>query len=219
MRVLFLLSFLFLLGLNALAQQPFTGTINYKVTTFDNKFSPTSFVVSIGTNHVKATVKIFEKKVESILSIQLNMVTNEVFRINESNNTIELDNKNDLFSLGSKINVPSKKILNHTLSCYKVNSTNKEEKTIVWIDTNFYANRSKIKKLKLPLVIGGYIPLQFNVYKNNEIIAGTTVFESKNVVHSQYISANETKSETGSLDFLHHYLITKACHQHHADIV
>ncbi|MFC6097758.1 GNAT family N-acetyltransferase [Flavobacterium qiangtangense] len=50
---------------------------------------------------------------------------------------------------------------------------------------------------------------QFNVYKEDKIVAGTTIFESKNVVHSQYISANEDKNGIGSLDFLHHYLITE----------
>jgi hypothetical protein len=48
---------------------------------------------------------------------------------------------------------------------------------------------------------------QFNVYKNDIIIGGTTVFVNNKVVHSQYISGNETKSVNGSLDFLHHYLI------------
>lgn len=50
---------------------------------------------------------------------------------------------------------------------------------------------------------------QFNVYKNDEIVGGTTIFESKKVAHSQYISANSFKNELGTLDFLHHYLITK----------
>lgn len=49
---------------------------------------------------------------------------------------------------------------------------------------------------------------QFNVYQDNKIVAGTTIFESKNVAHAQYISGNKTKSENGSLDFLYHYLIT-----------
>lgn len=49
---------------------------------------------------------------------------------------------------------------------------------------------------------------QFNVYKEGKIIAGTTVFESDFVVHSQYISADESKNTTGSLDFLHNRLIT-----------
>lgn len=49
---------------------------------------------------------------------------------------------------------------------------------------------------------------QFNVYQNQEIVAGTTIFVSQNVAHAQYISGNQTKSENGSLDFLYHYLIT-----------
>ncbi|MEZ4797508.1 MAG: GNAT family N-acetyltransferase [Flavobacteriaceae bacterium] len=48
---------------------------------------------------------------------------------------------------------------------------------------------------------------QFNVYKNDNIVAGTTIFETKQVAHSQYISGNEEKNEIGSLDFLHLHLI------------
>ena len=49
---------------------------------------------------------------------------------------------------------------------------------------------------------------QFNVYYNDKIVAGTTLFESENVIHSQYISADKNKSKNGSLDFLYHHLIT-----------
>ena len=49
---------------------------------------------------------------------------------------------------------------------------------------------------------------QFNVYENNKIVAGTTIFESELVAHSQYISGNSYKNELGSLDFLHDYLIS-----------
>ncbi|CAH8292673.1 acetyltransferase (GNAT) family protein [Mariniflexile fucanivorans] len=48
---------------------------------------------------------------------------------------------------------------------------------------------------------------QFNVYRGDKIVAGTTVFESKYVAHSQYISGDENKNSLGSLDFLHFYLI------------
>ncbi|WP_299780174.1 GNAT family N-acetyltransferase [uncultured Formosa sp.] len=48
---------------------------------------------------------------------------------------------------------------------------------------------------------------QFNVYQGQHIVAGTTVFETDNVVHSQYISGNNLKNELGSLDALHAYLI------------
>lgn len=48
---------------------------------------------------------------------------------------------------------------------------------------------------------------QFNVYNNDEIVAGTTIFETAHVAHSQYISGNEDKNNLGSLDFLHLYLL------------
>ena len=48
---------------------------------------------------------------------------------------------------------------------------------------------------------------QFNVYKDGLIVAGTTIFESNRVAHSQYISGNGDKNRLGSLDFLHTHLI------------
>ncbi len=48
----------------------------------------------------------------------------------------------------------------------------------------------------------------FNVYFEDTIVAGTTVFESENVAHPQYISGHTNKNELGSLDFLYHHLIT-----------
>lgn len=50
---------------------------------------------------------------------------------------------------------------------------------------------------------------QFNVYNQDEIVAGTTIFESRFVAHSQYISGNTDKNILGSLDFLHYHLITE----------
>lgn len=48
---------------------------------------------------------------------------------------------------------------------------------------------------------------QFNVYLDDKIIAGTTVFETETVAHCQYISKNENQENLGSLDYLYHYLI------------
>ncbi|WP_231565530.1 GNAT family N-acetyltransferase [Psychroserpens sp. Hel_I_66] len=48
---------------------------------------------------------------------------------------------------------------------------------------------------------------QFNVYYQNKIVAGTTIFETPHVAHSQYISGNTEKNSLGSLDFLHIHLI------------
>lgn len=48
----------------------------------------------------------------------------------------------------------------------------------------------------------------FNVYHDGKLVAGTTVFVTKNVAHPQYISGQQDKNALGSLDFLYHYLIT-----------
>ncbi|OAB81867.1 hypothetical protein ULVI_00265 [Cochleicola gelatinilyticus] len=48
---------------------------------------------------------------------------------------------------------------------------------------------------------------QFNVMKDDKIVAGATIFETKHVAHAQYISANADKQTLGSLDFLFDYLL------------
>ena len=48
---------------------------------------------------------------------------------------------------------------------------------------------------------------QFNVYLDDKIVAGTTIFETKTTAHVQYISANAEKNKLGSLDYLFTYLI------------
>jgi hypothetical protein len=50
---------------------------------------------------------------------------------------------------------------------------------------------------------------QFNVYENGIIVAGTTIFETSTVAHSQYISGKEDKNELGGLDLLFQHLITE----------
>lgn len=47
----------------------------------------------------------------------------------------------------------------------------------------------------------------FNVYNNDKIVAGTTVFVTDKVAHPQYISGNEQKNELGGIDFLYNHLI------------
>lgn len=65
-------------------------------------------------------------------------------------------------------------------------------------------NEIKLLKQRFPKNIK-----QYNVYDNNELVAGTTIFITKNVAHSQYISANANKNSLGSLDYLHDYLINR----------
>ncbi len=48
---------------------------------------------------------------------------------------------------------------------------------------------------------------QFNVLHKDTIVGGATIFESKQVAHVQYISAESNKQTLGTLDFLFEYLI------------
>jgi hypothetical protein len=58
-------------------------------------------------------------------------------------------------------------------------------------------------KSKFPVLIR-----QFNVYFENKIVGGVTVFVTKNVVHPQYISGNKAfNTKYGGLDFLYNHLI------------
>lgn len=43
---------------------------------------------------------------------------------------------------------------------------------------------------------------QFSIYKDEEIVGGTTLFITDRVVHAQYIAAGETGRKTGALDYL-----------------
>ncbi|WGF91284.1 GNAT family N-acetyltransferase [Aequorivita marisscotiae] len=58
---------------------------------------------------------------------------------------------------------------------------------------------------------------QFNVYKDDEIVAGATIFETSNVAHAQYISANEMGRQTGGLDFLFNHLLEHFSHKKYFD--
>lgn len=50
---------------------------------------------------------------------------------------------------------------------------------------------------------------QFNVYFENEIIGGVTLFVTKNVLHPQYISGNKKfNTKYGGLDYLYQYVMT-----------
>jgi hypothetical protein len=49
--------------------------------------------------------------------------------------------------------------------------------------------------------------IQVNIYNNNKLVAGTTLFVTNNVVRAQYISGNSDNNVIGCLDFLFYKLI------------
>ena len=48
---------------------------------------------------------------------------------------------------------------------------------------------------------------QVNIYKDNVIVAGTTLFLTKTTIHPQYVSGNSDKNAFGSLDLAYDYII------------
>lgn len=49
--------------------------------------------------------------------------------------------------------------------------------------------------------------IQVNVYKDDVLVAGSTVFLTKTTIHPQYVSGNSDKNKYGSLDLLYDYII------------
>ena len=45
------------------------------------------------------------------------------------------------------------------------------------------------------------------MYKDNVLVAGTTVFLTKTTIHPQYVSGNSDKNAHGSLDLAYDYII------------
>ncbi len=97
---------------------------------------------------------------------------------------LEFKEENDLTSFWNEILIPN---LNQKYGTKPIHSL----KEIMYLKSKFPNNIR-----------------QFNIYNGENIIAGTTVFESDFVAHSQYISADDSKNTNGSLDFLHNRLIT-----------
>jgi hypothetical protein len=48
---------------------------------------------------------------------------------------------------------------------------------------------------------------QVNIYKDDKLVAGSTVFLTKTTIHPQYVSGNSDKNKYGSLDLLYDYII------------
>ena len=98
-------------------------------------------------------------------------------------NNLEVKETNDFDEFWNSILIPT---LSHKHSVKPVHSLNE----IKQLKSNF---RENIK--------------QYNVYQNDKIVAGTTIFQTKNVAHVQYIGSTPDKNSLGSLDFLFYNLI------------
>ena len=84
--------------------------------------------------------------------------------------------------------------------------------TILKVNLKKKHNASPVHSLEEILYLKRLFPnhiKQYNVYHNEQLVAGTTIFETSQVAHCQYISGNDDNNILGSLDFLHDYLINK----------
>lgn len=77
---------------------------------------------------------------------------------------------------------------------------------------NFKYNTNPVHSLEEITYLKSKFPKlirQFNVYFENKLVGGVTVFITKNVIHPQYISGNTAFNNLyGGLDYLYNYLIT-----------
>ncbi len=64
----------------------------------------------------------------------------------------------------------------------------------------------EILSLKLKFVDNIF---QYNIFLNNEIAAGVTIFRTETTAHAQYIATNEWGKATGAVDYLFDFLIKK----------
>ncbi|APY10100.1 GNAT family N-acetyltransferase [Seonamhaeicola sp. S2-3] len=59
---------------------------------------------------------------------------------------------------------------------------------------------------------------QYNVYYNEKIVAGTTLFITENTVRTQYISGNSENNKLGSIDFMFVNIIEKFKNKYFLDL-
>ena len=81
-------------------------------------------------------------------------------------------------------------------------------------------NQKPVHSLEEITQLKSYFPdniRQFDVYMGNDIVAGTTVFETQEVAHTQYISANAIGKKVGGLDFLFAQLLENFSHKTYFD--
>lgn len=120
-----------------------------------------------------------------------------------------IDNQNKLkFSNSRREGI--KRANKHGLTIVRDDNFEAFWNTILKINLKQKHNATPVHSLSEILYLKQIFPeniQQFNVYHNDRIVAGATIFETQGVAHCQYISGNDDKNTLGSLDILHDYLI------------
>ncbi len=156
---------------------------------------------------LKTIPSIYHQKPAEELNYALFLANAKLFR-RDSLSVIDLTKKNKITSGRSE---GIKKALNLKLEIREETSFDLFWNEILIPNLNMKFKAKPVHSVEEITKLKNLFPTnirQFNVYQNNKIVAGTTIFESDNVAHAQYISGNQSKSENGSLDFLYYHLIT-----------
>lgn len=123
-----------------------------------------------------------------------------------------IDNTNKISVQSSNRKRGLKKALKHHLSIKEEDQFDSFWNNILVPNLERYHNATPVHTVKEITYLKSLFSKnirQFNVYHNEKLVAGTTIFETKEVAHVQYISANENRQKLGSLDLLFHELIEK----------
>lgn len=166
-------------------------------------------VLGINEMILKPTPRIYHKQPSDeidyvLFKLQAELIRRDITLAIDSTQKIEITSSNRKrgFKKAQKNELIIKEEINFELFWNQILIPNLEEQH--GVKPVHTLEEIKLLKSKFPNNIR-----QFNVYKENKIVAGTTIFETERVAHAQYISADNNKQELGSLDVLFHYLINE----------
>ena len=156
--------------------------------------------------HYKALPKIYASSFNEEVDYLSFLLQAEIIRSEVSVSV----NLKDLPTLSKDRKAGIKRGINHQLEVRKTSDFEAFWEDLLIPKLNTKHSTNPVHTVKEISLLANRFPehiKQFNVYHENQLVAGTTIFETKHVAHSQYIASNHAKNTLGSLDFLHHYLI------------
>jgi hypothetical protein len=161
---------------------------------------------NVGVLEVKIMPSIYWKTPSSELEY-LAYILNANLSRRDTLSVIDLRVKNDI-SQGRKQEI--KKAKNNGLVIQEVQVFDEFWNEILIPNLKLKHNAKPVHTLEEITLLKNKFPKnirQFNVYLDKRIVAGTTIFETEEVAHSQYISSINDSKFKYSLDYLHDYLI------------
>lgn len=159
--------------------------------------------------HLKLVPKIYHQLPSDEIDYLLFIVHAQINR-RDLSETIDLSKPLDIKSSNRKRGL--KKAVKNGLEVKEVDTFDAFWNEILIPNLQLQHQAAPVHSLEEITYLKGYFPKQirqFNVYKEDRIVGGVTIFETQSVAHAQYISANQDKQEFGSLDIVFDHLINE----------